>query len=205
MLARAIFCALLAGAAPGPGLAQEPAPPAPDATPDVMEVAPAAETPATSGALVTVPALTSLYLRIEEELSSKKNRNGDRFPIAIDEDVRVGPTVVIPAGAVGEGEVIHAAKSGMGGKAGELLVTARFVRIGDREIRLRSFSLGAKGRDRSDDSLALAIVAGPLAMFVVGGVMIIPRGTVASAKTAEPIELPAVQPTVDSTKGGDDE
>lgn len=205
MLARAIFCALLVGAAPGTGRAQEPAPPAPAVTPDVMEVAPAAETPATPGTLVTVPALTPLYLRIEEEISSKKNKNGDRFPIAIDEDVRVGATVVIPAGAVGEGEVIHAAKSSVGGKAGELLVTARFVRVGDREIRLRSFSLGAKGRDRSDDSLALSIVAGPLAMFVVGGAMIIPRGTVAGAKTAEQIELPAVQPAVDSTKGGDDE
>jgi hypothetical protein len=184
---------------------EEPAPPEDAATPDVMEVAPAAEAPATPGTLVTLPALTPLYLRIEEELSSKKNKNGDRFPIAIDEDVRVGATVVIPAGAVGEGEVIHAARSGVGGKAGELLVTARFVRVGDREVRLRSFSLGSKGRDRSDDSLALSIVAGPLAMFVVGGAMIIPRGTVAGAKTAEQIELPAVQPSVDSTKGEDSE
>lgn len=207
MLARAISisCALLIGTSPVVGRAQESVPAEPGAPLVVTEVTAAAEAPVTQGTLVAVPALTPLYLRIDEELTSKKHRSGDRFPIVIDEDVRIGETVVIPAGSAGEGEVIHAAKSGMGGKAGELLVTARFVRVGDREIRLRSFSLGSKGRDRSDNSLALSVVTGPIGLFVVGGVMIIPRGTVAGAKTAEQVELPAAQRSVDSTKGGDDE
>jgi hypothetical protein len=203
MLARAICWASLLGAVRGIAAAQESVPADAAAAPDVMEAAPAAESQATPGNLVTVPALTPLYLRIEQELSSKKQKNGDRFPIVIDEDVRIGATVVIPAGSVGEGEVIHAARSGMGGKAGELLVTARFVRVGDREVRLRSFSLGAQGRDRTDNSLALSVVTGPLGLFVVGGVVTIPRGTVAGAKTADEIQLPAGQPTVDSTKGGE--
>jgi hypothetical protein len=42
-------------------------------------------------------------------------------------------------------------------------------------------------------------------MFVVGGVMIIPRGTVAGARTSEQVELPAGQPSVGTTKGGDSE
>jgi hypothetical protein len=161
----------------------------------VMEDAPAAVDPETPGTLVTVPALTPLYVRIDAELSSKKSRNGDRFPIHVDEDVRIGDVVVIPAGSVGEGEVIHAAKSGGGGKPGELLVAARFIRVGDQEIRLRSFSLGAKGPDRSDAALGTSIVLGPLGLFVVGGVMTIPSGTVGGAKTATEIQLPAVSPT----------
>ena len=194
MLARAISisCALLIGKS---AVAEPPVPPV------VTEVTTAAEAPVSQDTLVTVPALTPLYLRVDEELSSKKHKNGDRFAILIDEDVRIGDAVVIPAGSAGEGEVIHAARSGMGGKAGELLVTARFVRVGNREIRLRSFSLGAKGRDRSDQALGLAIVTGPIGMFVVGGVMTIPRGTVAAAKTAEEIQLPATQRPVDTTKG----
>jgi hypothetical protein len=162
---------------------------------------------------VTVPALTPVHLRIDAELSSKKHKNGDRFPIYVDEDVRIDGSVVIPAGSAGEGEVIHAAKSGIGGKAGELLITARFVRVGDREVRLRSFSLGARGRDRTDESIALSLATGPLGLFVVGGVMIVPRGTAAGAKTAEQVLLPAMAPSgtpaagqpIDSTMGGEDE
>jgi hypothetical protein len=180
---------------------------------DVTETAPGAEAQIPAGMPVTVPALTPVYLRIDEELSSKKNKNGDKFPIFIDEDVRIGGTVVIPAGSRGEGEVIHAARSSIGGKAGELLVTARFVRVGDQEVRLRSFSLGSKGRDRGDESLALSVVTGPLGLFVVGGATIIPRGTVAGAKTAVEIQLPAGVPSsapsgqqpVDKPRGGDDE
>ena len=161
---------------------------------DVTNAVAETESVVAPGTLVTVPALTPLYVRIDEELSSKKQKNGDRFRIVIAEDVRVGGALVIRAGSEGEGEVIHAARSGAGGKPGELLVTARFVREGNIEVRLRSFSLGAKGRDRTDESLAASIVAGPLGLFVVGGVMIIPRGAVGSAKTAMEIQLPAFAP-----------
>jgi hypothetical protein len=184
MLARAILVLLFSG------------------TSGVTETAPAAVEPVALGTLVTVPALTPLHIRIDAELSSKKSRNGDRFPIHVDEDVRIGDVVVIPAGSVGEGEVIHAAKSGSGGKPGELLVAARFIRVGEQEIRLRSFSLGAKGRDRSNAALGTGVVLGPLALFVVGGVMTIPSGTAGDAKTATEIQLPAIAPTSVTTGQG---
>jgi hypothetical protein len=145
-------------------------------------------------ARVTVPVLTPVFVRIDAELSSKTSKNGDRFPIHVEENVRVGELVVIPAGSPGEGEVIHAARSGAGGKPGELLVTARFIRVGDQEIRLRSFALGARGRDRSNESLATSFVLGPFALAVVGGTIVIPGGTLGGAKTATEIQLPAVAP-----------
>lgn len=163
-------------------------------------------------ALVTVPALTPVIVRIDAEISSKTNKMGDRFGIMVAEDVRAGDVVVIPAGSVGEGEVIHAAKPGAGGKAGELIVAARFVRVGDAEIRLRSFVLGAVGKDKSVDALAASFIAGPFAMFQRGGAVVIPRETLGMAKTASELKLPAVvapaapQPQDVETKvGGDDE
>ena len=120
-------------------------------------------------ALVTVPALTPVIVRIEDEISSNANKSGDRFRITVAEDVRVGDALVIPAGSVGEGEVVHAAKSGAGGKAGELILVARFVRVGDNDIRLRSFALGVVGKDQSDNSLAASMVIGPFAMIQKGG------------------------------------
>src|SRR5688572_33212892 len=74
---------------------------------------------------VTVPALTPVAVRLEEPISSNKNKPGDRFRITVAEDVRVGDALVIPAGSMGEGEVVHAARSGAGGKAGELILAAR--------------------------------------------------------------------------------
>jgi hypothetical protein len=58
----------------------------------------------------------AVAIRIDEPVSSNRNKPGDRFRISVAEDVRIDEVLVIPHGAVGE--VIHAAKSGAGGKAG---------------------------------------------------------------------------------------
>jgi hypothetical protein len=147
--------------------------------------------PATN-TLVTVPALTPVIVRVEAQLSSKTSKIGDRFDITVAEDVRVGDTVVIPAGARGQGEVIHAAKHGMGGKAGELIVAARFVRVGDVEVRLRSFTLGAAGKDMSVDSLAASLMFGPFGLIQKGGEALILPNMLGTAKTASELNLPAV-------------
>ena len=166
-------------------------------------------------ALVTVPALTPVIIRIGAEISSKTSKPGDHFRITVIEDVRVGEAVVIPAGSMGEGEVIHAARRGAGGKAGELIVAARYVRVGDNEIRLRSFALGAAGQDKSVDSLAASIFFGPFGLIQKGGDAYIPRETLGTAKTALEFKLPAVMGSaskpapqshiVETKVGGDDE
>jgi hypothetical protein len=194
MLARAILIAACFGVSPRIGESQETRPTG------VIEVTPATEASVAPGTMVTVPALTVLFVRIDEELSSKKNKNGDRFRIVIAADVRVGGAVVIPAGSVGEGEVIHAAGSGMAGKPGEILIAARFVRVGNLEVRLRSLSLGAHGLDHTNEAITAMYVVGPLGYFVVGGAKVIPRGAVSSAKIAEEIQLPALAP-VDTSQG----
>jgi hypothetical protein len=155
----------------------------------------AQDAPAIPDALVTVPALTPVIIRLDEEISTARHKSGDRFFIVVAEDVRIGEIVVIPAGSRGEGEVIHAAKPGAGGKAGELILAARYVRVGENEIRLRSFALGAIGKDRSGAALGTAFVAGPFAMFVRGGAVVVLRDTHGTAKTALEFRLPAVTST----------
>ena len=162
-----------------------------------------------ASALVTVPALTPVIVRIGDEISSKANKSGDRFEITVAEDVRVGEVIVIPAGSTGIGEVIHAAKPGAGGKAGELILAARFVQVADTQVRLRSFALGVTGKDNSEAALATSFIAGPFAMFVRGGVVVVPRDTLGIAKTALEFKLPAVttSPAVPTVvkEGGEDE
>src|SRR4051812_8797211 len=90
---------------------------------------------------VTVPALTMVEVKLEEPLSSKTNHTGDRFRLTIVNDVYVGEALAIPAGSAGEGEVVHAAPAGLGGKPGELILAARFVKVGESRIPLRSLHL----------------------------------------------------------------
>jgi hypothetical protein len=159
---------------------------------------------------VVVPALTPVAIRIEQEISSSRHKPGERFAIVVAEHVKIGEVVVIPAGSPGEGEVIHAARHGAGGKAGELILAARYVRVGDIEVRLRSFALGAVGKDRSEGALATSFVAGPFAMFVKGGAIVVPAATIGVAKTALEFKLPATvslppEFQADDNKGEEDE
>jgi len=153
---------------------------------------PAVGSPQDADSRVIVPALTPVPVRLDAEISSRQNRTGDRFPITVSEDVRIEGALVIPAGSAGEGQVVHAARPGAGGKPGELILAARYVRVGDIEVRLRSFSLGASGADRSETALLTSFVAGPFAMFVRGGAVVVPRDTPGMAKTAIEFRLPAV-------------
>lgn len=169
--------------------AQEPPPPPAESPP--AAVGPPAAPPAPVGR-VTLPALTHVRIQLDEGLYSDHNKPGDHFRLHIAEDVRVGEAVVIPAGAQGVGEVVHAAASGGGGKPGALILAAREVRVGDHAVRLRSLVLGRSGNDHTQQAMATSFVAGPFAMFVHGGSVVVPAGTEADAKTAEDVELEVV-------------
>lgn len=184
-----------AAEAPRPDAPLVAAPPA-DAPP---AVAPAADSQHAAGSRVVLPALTHVRIQIDEPVNSNGNKPGDHFRLHIAEDVRVGDAVLIPAGAEGVGEVVHAAPSGGGGKPGALILAAREVRVGDQPVRLRSLVLGRSGKDRTQQSMATSFVAGPFAMFVHGGEVAIPAGTEADAKTAEDVELPVVSPPAAAT------
>jgi hypothetical protein len=139
---------------------------------------------------VELPALTPVLIQFDEKVSSDGNRNGDHFRFHVAADVRVGDLIVIPAGSPGEGEVIHAQKSGMAGKAGELIVAARFVTVSGRTVRLRSFAAGT-GRQHADLATWTGIFISFPAMMIQGGVMTMPRNMIANARTAQAVRLPA--------------
>ena len=73
---------------------------------------------------VTVPAFTRVEVKLGEQISSKTNHTGDRFKLTITNDVYIDDFLAIPAGSEGEGEVVHAAPAGLGGKPGELILAA---------------------------------------------------------------------------------
>lgn len=124
-------------------------------------------------------------LEILEPLDSSVLKRGDKFRIRLAEPAMAGGDVVIPAGTEGVGEVVHAEKSRAGGKAGELLIAARHLDHQGNLVRLRGLKLGGAGKDNTGAAIAVAIAAGPFALFVQGREIIIPAGTHAQAKIAQ--------------------
>jgi hypothetical protein len=148
---------------------------------------------------VRLPALTPLRLKVVGEVSSKTNVKGDKVVIVLAEPLIVNGTLAIPAGTRGVAEVLHAAKGGMGGKAGELLIAARHLQLGpDLQIPLRSFRLApVSGKNNEGLATGLSIaggVAGGIAAFMItGGSARVPDGSEAFAKTAADVDIPAAQ------------
>jgi len=182
MLARASLGSLICLLASS--VARPQAPPAEE--PAVAEAAVIAAQPAA----LQIPPQTPVRIRVDEEISSEKNHAGDRFRISVVSDVIVDGGVVIPAGTVGEGEVIHAVPVTTGGQPGELSLVARFLRMGEREVRLHAMNASGSGKDRVGGAHAVGLLLGlapviaiPIGASIKGGAMVVPAGTEADVKT----------------------
>lgn len=170
------------------------------APPAVASEAPAAAANmAPVASTVRLPALTPLRLQVVGEVSSKTHAKGDKVEIVLAEALWINPALAIPAGTRGVAEVIHSAKGGMGGKAGELLVAARHLQLeGGVQIPLRSFRLAPVGGKNNEGlamglSIAGGVAGGIAAMVITGGSARIADRSEAFAKTAADVDLPITQ------------
>lgn len=135
---------------------------------------------------ILIPAKTPLILAFADEVSSKSAvKNGEvRFKLV--EDLRINEVLAIPKDTPATGEVVHVQKSGFGGRGGELILAARYIRFGDQRIALRSLKPLAgpyAGKNNSDAALAVSMIpyAGLVSLFITGGEIVIPAGTQALA------------------------
>lgn len=174
-----------------------PVPGEPTETASVETVSLGAEAPpaATVAMPEEVPAGTLIHLRIDETINSKTHRTGDWYAISLLQPIMLGDRTLVPAGVTGRGQVIHSAKSGWGGKAGELILGARYLEFDGKRIPLRGMKLGGVG-DNNEGLAFGATVAGGLAamplVFALNGKNAdIPAGMYATAKLAA--SLPAEQ------------
>lgn len=148
-----------------------------------LEVAPAST-------CCELPEGTPLVLEILDPISSARAKRGDAFRLRVREAVSVDGAVVLAAGTEGVGEIVHAEPSRGGGKPGELILAARRLQVGDREVKLRGFKLGGAGNDTSGVALGASFGIGPFAHFIHGKEIEIPALTAGVAKLAEPLHAP---------------
>lgn len=156
---------------------------------------PAMTAPATSAAAIPhsiiVPAGTALLIETLDTVGSHDTHIGDHFRIRLAEPLVIDGHVAIAAGATGEGEVIHAkAATRFSRRAGELILAARYLNVGDTRVPLRGFRISRSGptstaRDYSS-----------LTYFVrheYGSDFEVPAGSRADAKVTADTSVPAVQ------------
>lgn len=133
----------------------------------------------------TLAANTVIELETIDAVSSRTSKTGDFFKLKVRADVRAADgAILIPAGTPALGQVVHAARSGGGGKGGELILAARFVELGQGQVKLRS-GFGAAGKARVGATLATSMVVGPFAMLIKGKDLELPAATPLSARLGE--------------------
>ena len=111
------------------------------------------------------------------EISSKTHKQGDRFELAVSEDVLVDGQVAIPRDARAIGEIAEHRAKGAFGRAGKLEIQLLHVEAAGRRIRLDG-ALADKGKDSAVPAIATGvIVAGVLGAAIKGKHASIPPGT----------------------------
>jgi hypothetical protein len=86
---------------------------------------------------------TQVELKFAADLTSKTAHEGDPVEFLLDEDVKVGDTVVVARGAHAVATVSAAKGAGTMGKPGELSVQLQYLVVGSNHVHLR----GTKGRE----------------------------------------------------------
>jgi hypothetical protein len=140
-------------------------------------------TPPPATRTLVLRANSLIPLRFMESVASDANKPGTNFRMQVTDDINVDDAVLIPAGSIAIGEVIDSKPAGAFGKAGALIVSARYLLLGERQIKLHS-NLGSAGRSE--------LGAAFLVPFVHGKQAVIAAESEVVAKTArdESFEVP---------------
>lgn len=125
------------------------------------------QTPEATSAPHVLPADSTIVLLVQETLVSGVSAPGSSFRMQVAEDVRVDDMVVIPAGTAASGEIIDSKKKGMLGKAGFLVMSARFIHLNQRDIRLHS-AMGSAGHSNTMGAFFVPFVYGENATVAQG-------------------------------------
>lgn len=172
----------------------------------VAQAAPVADQPVISPPVEAVPvvpcctikALTPVRIAITSPLASNTVSTGQLFAFTLAEPILLDGGRSIPAGTPGQGEIVHAAHSGMAGKAGELVLAARYLDYQGIRIPLRSMRFGKGGKDQTGTANAIMIgtsvvapLAGVFALAITGGEVRIPAGAIAEAKISADTQIEA--------------
>jgi hypothetical protein len=168
------------------------------ASPAAIAPAPAsaadsASTPASSRPqTVTIPAGTSLLVRMIDSVDSSQNKVGDRFQGSLESPLMVGDTVVAPKGADVFGKLAQAKGAGKISGSAQLTLELTGVRIGGNIVPIDStdYDVAGKGRGKqSAERIGGGAVAGAVIGAIAGGGRGAAIGTVVGAGAGTAVQV----------------
>ena len=133
-----------------------------------------------------------ISLKFANALTSKTANQGDPVEFLLDDDLKVGDTVVVTKGAHALATVSDAKKAGMMGKPGELSVQLEYLVVGDNRVRIRG-TKGREGQSKTGATVALTVLFGPIGLIKHGKNVEIPAGTPLTAYVDQDTWLPPVE------------
>jgi hypothetical protein len=133
----------------------------------------------------SIPQGTPVTLRLKQAVTSRKSKRGDYFDFELVNDIRSGTSIVVPAGTLGVGQVVHSAPKGFGGSAGELIIAARYLTTGTGRLALRKTRFSAAGSDNAGTAIITSLAAPLVSIFVTGTSVDMNVGSIIVAETSE--------------------
>jgi hypothetical protein len=120
---------------------------------------------------IVVPGDTVLTVALDQTLSSKANKPGDKFTATLESPVEVEGKVAIPKGSRVEGVVKDAKAAGRfkGGAALSLELTSVAVNGKDHELQTSDASMSSKGKGKRTATMVGGGAAGGAAIGAVAG------------------------------------
>ncbi len=162
---------------------------------------------ATTSGRLTLPANTPITVRMNEEITTQRNREGESFYLSVVSDVVRDGYVIIPAGSRAVGRITWLTKKGMFGKSGKMDVSIEAIEVGGTRVPTVG-TFRQEGEGNTVATVGVVILAGVFAAFVTGRSGVIPAGreleihtrndfTVALANAPAPVATPVSSPAAE--------
>jgi hypothetical protein len=127
-------------------------------------------------------------LNFAADLNSKTAHEGDPVEFLLDDDLKVGDSIIVPKGAHAVATVTDARKAGMTGRPGELSVQMQYLLSGTNHVRIRG-TKGREGDSKTGATVVLTVLFGPIGLIRHGKNVDIPAGTALTAYVGQDIWL----------------
>jgi hypothetical protein len=118
---------------------------------------------------VTIPAGTSLLVRMIDSVDSSTNKIGDPFHASLESPLAVGDTVVAPKGADAYGKLAQAKEAGKISGSAQLTLELTGIRIHGKIVPVESTDYDVAGKGRGKQS-AERIGGGAILGTVIGAI-----------------------------------